>query len=174
MAILNPFAEDFPHENPSVFRAGVFPAIFDDTVQTQVQPSKLKTCCARSWLSSHDGNQQKSPKKVKNRTQNKTQGPLLSLQLQITLVGFLNRLLSYGGLSYLKPHHRSSSPGRTSSGTSSTTTGFCPSRWPSSGCNLSMAWGKANSSSRTTPLCDNARILAGLGGLGASSWCCFY
>ena len=55
MAILNPFAEDFPHENPSVFRVGVFPAIFDDTVQTQVQPSKLKTCCARSWLSSHDG-----------------------------------------------------------------------------------------------------------------------
>ena len=47
----------------------------------------------------------------------------------------------------------------TSSGTSSTTTGFSPSRWPSSACNLSIAYGKANSNGRTTPLCDKARIL---------------
>ena len=57
----------------------------------------------------------------------------------------------------------------TSNGTSSTTTGFSPSRWPSSACNLSIAYGKANSNGRTTPLCDKARILGFFGQVGRSS-----
>ena len=38
--------------------------MFDDTVPTKVQPSKLKTCCARSWLSSNDGKSTEVTKKT--------------------------------------------------------------------------------------------------------------